>query len=52
MPNGVSNARPPAFTRPPDAVWQTAQSPCRAICRPRSSVAADQVVESGGVTGA
>ncbi|MCY1272822.1 hypothetical protein D9M70_214160 [compost metagenome] len=45
-------ARPPALTLPSAVVWQTAQSPAAANCRPRSRVAADQVPAAGGATGA
>src|SRR5271155_1989560 len=47
MPKGVSKPRPPALTRPPGAVWQTAQSPNSAIWRPRAIVAPDHVDAAG-----
>src|SRR3954454_8935420 len=52
MPNGVSSARPPAFTAPPVEVWQTAQLPRAASCAPRAMVAAAYTDPSGGAIGA
>src|ERR1700756_339235 len=51
-PNGVSIGRPPAFETPPTAVWQNAQSPSAASCRPRSIVAAENTDASGLSIGA
>src|SRR6202521_2479597 len=52
VPNGVSIARPPALTTPSVTVWQTAQSPSAANCRPRSMVAAENTDASGRAIGA
>src|ERR1700684_736690 len=53
MPNGVSIARPPALTVPPlRFVWQTAQSPSAANCRPRAMVASENTDASGRAIGA
>src|ERR1700738_2109330 len=52
MPNGVSMARPPALTTPSALVWQTAQSPRAASCRPRAMVAAENTDASGRAIGA
>src|ERR1700753_3446107 len=52
MPNGVSSDRPPALTRPPTLVWQTAQSPSAASCCPRAIVAAENTDGSGRAIGA
>src|SRR5258705_13544812 len=52
VPNGVSIARPPALITPFGTVWQTAQSPSAANCRPRAMVASDQVEASGRAIGA
>src|ERR1700737_922395 len=52
MPNGVSMARPPALTALFALVWQTAQSPSAASCRPRAMVAAENTDASGCAIGA
>src|ERR1700735_4599470 len=52
IPNGVASGRPPALTRPPVAVWQTAQSPSAASCCPRVIVAAENTDGSGRAIGA
>src|ERR1700686_4907064 len=52
IPNGVSRGRPPALTAPYASVWQTAQSPSAASCRPRAMVAAENTEASGGAIGA
>src|SRR5580692_6902026 len=52
VPNGVSMARPPALTAPFNSVWQTAQSPSAANCRPRAMVAAENTDASGRAIGA
>src|ERR1700733_9056038 len=52
VPNGVSRGRPPALTAPFNSVWQTAQSPSAANCRPRAMVAAENTDASGRAIGA
>src|SRR6202011_3054622 len=52
MPNGVSMARPPALMAPFALVWQTAQSPSAASCRPRAMVATENTDASGRAIGA
>src|ERR1700690_177930 len=52
VPNGVSIARPPALRMPLILVWQTAQSPSAANCRPRSMVAKENTDASGRAIGA
>src|ERR1700674_2346851 len=52
IPNGVSRGRPPALTAPFASVWQTAQSPSAASCRPRATVAAENTDASGRAIGA
>src|SRR3569832_2521953 len=52
MPNGVSIGRPPALRTPLTIVWQVAQSPSAASCRPRSMVAAENTDASGRSIGA
>ena len=58
VPNGVSNARPPALVRPPSAVWQTAQLPSAAgsggaigaIARHGSTAAATPIAAAQAAT--
>src|SRR5450755_1389231 len=52
VPKGVSIARPPALTAPFAVVWQTAQSPRAASCRPRAMVSAEKTDASGRAIGA
>src|SRR4029450_7661882 len=47
IPNGVSSGRAPALRAPLASVWQTAQSPSAASCRPRAMVAAEYTDASG-----
>src|SRR5258705_1087610 len=52
IPNGVSRGRPPALIAPLASVWQTAQSPSAASCRPWAMVAAEYTDASGRAMGA
>src|ERR1700737_4342458 len=52
MPNCVSSGRPPTLITPFAPVWQTAQSPSAASCRPRAMVAAENTDASGRAIGA
>src|SRR5713226_1996805 len=45
-------ARPPALMRPFALVWQTAQAPSAANCRPRAMVSAENTEASGRAIGA
>src|SRR5258705_11732698 len=45
-------ARPPVLTAPLVLVWQSAQSPSAANCRPRAMVAAENTDGSGRAIGA